>query len=31
MAHGGPACDGTRFTREFGFQLRGLREHLFVS
>ena len=31
MAHGGPTCDGTRFTREFGFQLRGLREHLFVS
>jgi nucleoside-diphosphate-sugar epimerase len=28
MAHGGPTCDGRRFTREFGFQLRGLREHL---
>jgi hypothetical protein len=27
-AHGGPTCDGRRFTREFGFQLRGLREHL---
>jgi nucleoside-diphosphate-sugar epimerase len=31
MAHGGPVCDGNRFTREFGFLLRGLREHLFVS
>jgi hypothetical protein len=29
-AHGGPACDGNRFTREFGFQLHGLREHLFA-
>ena len=27
-AHGGPTCDGRRFTREFGFQLHGLREHL---
>jgi nucleoside-diphosphate-sugar epimerase len=26
--HGGPVCDGGRFTREFGFQLRGLRERL---
>jgi UDP-glucose 4-epimerase len=27
-AHGGPLCDGERFVREFGFQLRGLRDHL---
>lgn len=27
-AHGGPLCDGSRFAREFGFQLRGLRDHL---
>jgi len=27
-AHGGPISDGTRFAREFGFQLRGLRDHL---
>lgn len=27
-AHGGPICDGGRFAREFGFQLRGLRDHL---
>lgn len=27
-AFGGPTCDGNRFTREFGFQLRGLRERL---
>jgi nucleoside-diphosphate-sugar epimerase len=26
--HGGPICDGSRFAREFGFRLRGLREHL---
>jgi len=26
--HGGPMCDGSRFAREFVFQLRGLREHL---
>lgn len=26
--HGGPLCDGSRFIREFGFQLRGLRERL---
>ncbi|HYL15489.1 MAG TPA: NAD(P)-dependent oxidoreductase [Terriglobales bacterium] len=26
--HGGPTCDGDRFTREFRFQLRGLRDHL---
>jgi nucleoside-diphosphate-sugar epimerase len=25
---GGPLCDGTRFAREFSFQLRGLRERL---
>lgn len=31
MAQGGPVCDGNRFSREFGFQLRGLREHLFAS
>jgi nucleoside-diphosphate-sugar epimerase len=24
----GPVCDGSRFAREFGFKLRGLREHL---
>ena len=28
VAHGGPICDGSRFAREFGFQLRGLRDHL---
>jgi nucleoside-diphosphate-sugar epimerase len=27
-AHGGPMCDGTRFAREFRFQLRELRDHL---
>jgi len=27
-AHGGPICDGSRFTREFGFQLRGVRDRL---
>jgi nucleoside-diphosphate-sugar epimerase len=27
-ALGGPICDGTRFAREFGVQLRGLRERL---
>lgn len=27
-AHGGPLCDGKRFTQEFRFQLRGLREYL---
>ena len=27
-AHGGPICDGGRFAREFGFQLRGLRDRL---
>src|SRR5215469_1519940 len=26
-AHGGPICNGSRFAREFGFQLRDLREH----
>jgi nucleoside-diphosphate-sugar epimerase len=26
--HGGPLCDGSRFAREFAFQLRGLRERL---
>lgn len=26
-AHGGPQCNGSRFSREFGFQLRGLREY----
>ncbi len=24
----GPVCDGSRFVREFGFKLRGLRERL---
>jgi len=28
IAHGGPICDGGRFAREFGFELRGLRDHL---
>jgi nucleoside-diphosphate-sugar epimerase len=28
VAHGGPICDGSRFAREFGFQIRGLRDHL---
>jgi len=27
-SHGGPICDGSRFAREFGFQLRSLRDHL---
>ena len=27
-AHGGPMCDGGRFAREFGFQLRSLRDRL---
>ena len=27
--HGGPLCDGSRFSREFAFQLRGLRKRLF--
>jgi len=27
-AHGGPICDGSRFAREFGFQLRSLRDRL---
>lgn len=27
-AHGGPICDGSRFAREFGFQLGGLRDRL---
>jgi nucleoside-diphosphate-sugar epimerase len=27
-AHGGPTCDGGRFAREFGFQLRPLRDRL---
>jgi len=26
--HGGPLCDGSRFSREFAFQLRGLRKRL---
>jgi nucleoside-diphosphate-sugar epimerase len=26
--HGGPGCDGSRFAKEFGFQLQGLREVL---
>jgi hypothetical protein len=26
--HGGPLCDGSRFAREFGFRLRGPRDHL---
>jgi nucleoside-diphosphate-sugar epimerase len=29
-AHGGPICDGSRFAREFGFQLRGLRERFSI-
>jgi nucleoside-diphosphate-sugar epimerase len=28
FAHGGPMCDGSRFSREFKFQLRGLRDYL---
>lgn len=28
IALAGPVCDGSRFAREFGFKLRGLREHL---
>jgi UDP-glucose 4-epimerase len=28
VVHGGPMCDGSRFGREFGFELRGLRDHL---
>jgi hypothetical protein len=27
-AHGGPICDGGRLAREFGFQLRGVRDRL---
>jgi len=27
-AHGGPICDGSRFAREFSFQLRSLRDRL---
>lgn len=27
-AHGGPQCDGSLFVREFGFQLRGLKQRL---
>jgi UDP-glucose 4-epimerase len=27
-SHGGPLCEGSRFVREFGFRLRGLRDHL---
>ena len=27
-AHGGPICDGSRFTREFAFELRGLADYL---
>ena len=27
-AHGGAICDGSRFSQEFGFKLRGLEEHL---
>jgi nucleoside-diphosphate-sugar epimerase len=27
-AHGGPMCDGSRFAKEFAFELRGLREYL---
>ena len=30
-SHGGPACDGGRFAKEFGFRLRGLRERLSVG
>jgi nucleoside-diphosphate-sugar epimerase len=26
-ANGGPVCDGSRFAREFGFRLRGIRPH----
>jgi nucleoside-diphosphate-sugar epimerase len=28
LAHGGPMCDGSRFARDFGFQLRRLRDYL---
>ncbi len=28
LAHGGPMCDGSRFAREFGFQLRSLHDYL---
>jgi nucleoside-diphosphate-sugar epimerase len=27
-AGGGPICDGSRFAREFGFQIRGIKHHL---
>lgn len=27
-AHGGPICDGRRFTHDFRFQLRGLKDYL---
>jgi UDP-glucose 4-epimerase len=27
-AHGGAICDGSRFSQEFGFKLRGLEAHL---
>jgi UDP-glucose 4-epimerase len=27
-SYGGPICDGSRFAREFGFQIRGLKERL---
>ena len=27
-AHGGPTCDGSRFVREFGFQLHELHDYL---
>jgi nucleoside-diphosphate-sugar epimerase len=27
-AHGGAICDGSRFSHEFGFKLRGLEERL---
>jgi nucleoside-diphosphate-sugar epimerase len=27
-AQSGPVCDGSRFAQEFGFHLRGLRDHL---
>jgi len=28
VPHGGPICDGSRFAREFGFQVKGLRDYL---
>lgn len=30
-AGGGPICDGSRFAREFGFHIRGIKHHLFAQ